>query len=211
MFDKIRHVVWDWNGTLYNDVDAALLSINTMLAERDLPVMDRMRYREVFGFPVIDCYREIGFEFSSESEWDSIANEFHSHYNRHAETSSLSDGVVDVLGTLKERDIQMSVLSAAKTSTLLASLDRYGIAGYFGDVFGLDDLYGASKIDLGRKLLAKIGVDPIELLLVGDTTHDHEVARDLGCSCILYLDGHQDRDRLTKCGCAVISSFKEMR
>lgn len=209
MIDGIKHVIWDWNGTLFNDVDAALVSLNTMLGERGLTILDRLGYRRMFGFPVIDCYRGLGFEFSTDAEWDAIANEFHAHYDRNAVSSELSAGVPDVLAQISGAGVAMSVLSAAESGKLNRQLEQCGIAGYFPYVFGHNDLYGSSKIELGRKLLAKLGCAPEEALLVGDTKHDYEVSADLGCQCALYLEGHQDADRLGSCGCRLISSFAE--
>jgi phosphoglycolate phosphatase len=209
MLDGIRHVIWDWNGTLFDDVDAALRSINTMLGERGLPLLSKERYRQVFGFPVIDCYRVLGFEFNTDSEWDAIANEFHAHYNQIAEESALSVGAQDVLDGLTERGVAMSVLSASETITLQGLLKRYGLDTCFEHVFGLDNLYGSSKLDLGHRLMEQLDVAPDEVLLIGDTKHDFDVAVAMGCRCVLYLDGHQDQARLEGCGCRLVSSFSE--
>lgn len=210
MFDGMKHVVWDWNGTLLNDVDAALLSINTMLEERDLPVLSKAKYRETFGFPVIDCYRFLGFEFETDDEWDSLANEFHSHYNLNVESAALVDGVENLLKDLTERSVGMSVLSASEEGKLNELLSHYGIDGYFQHIIGHDNLYGSSKIDLGRVLGDRLGLEPASVLLVGDTMHDHEVAREAGWRCALYLDGHQDAERLASCGCRTFSSLNEL-
>ena len=47
-----RHVIWDWNGTLVDDVAATLAAVNRMLSARGMPALDIVRYREVFDFPV---------------------------------------------------------------------------------------------------------------------------------------------------------------
>lgn len=208
MFKGVRHVIWDWNGTLFDDVDAAILSINNMLLERGLPILGKLQYRRIFGFPVIDCYRKLGFRFSSDAEWDAIAREFHDHYNRNAESAMLSEGVPELLAGLASAGIGMSVLSASESSMLEKLLDKYGIREAFRHVCGHSDLYGSSKVGLGRRLMERLDSAPEEVLLIGDTTHDFEVASDLGCRCLLHLEGHQDAGRLEACGCSLISSFR---
>lgn len=210
MIKGIKHVIWDWNGTLFNDVEAALVSINEMLGKRGLTLLNRASYRRTFGFPVIDCYRLLGFEFSTDAEWDAIANEFHANYDRNAVTAALSEGALDVLEHLQGAGVSMSVLSAAESGKLNSQLSQYGVANYFPHVFGHSDLYGSSKIELGRRLLKTLCFSPEEMLLVGDTKHDYEVAEDLGCRCLLYSDGHQDTLRLGSCGCPVISDLLTM-
>lgn len=207
MLEKIKHVVWDWNGTLLDDVEAVLLSINTMLERRGMPVVSRERYREIFGFPVIHSYRLLGFEFSNHEEWDATANEFHSYYNRHVEEAVLAPGAKDLLAEISARGIVMSVLSASESTKLLELLAHYGIDGFFQNIVGHSDLYGSSKIELGRELMDGIDVPPEEVLLVGDTMHDYEVSQDIGCKCVLYLGGHQDAARLTSCGCPAVSDL----
>lgn len=207
MLKGIEHIVWDWNGTLLDDVDAALLSINTMLQERAMPVLNKTRYREIFGFPVIECYRLLGFEFSTHEEWDAIATEFHGHYNRNVSGASLTAGVTEALESLSARGIAMSILSASEEGKLIELLRHYGIDNRFAHIMGHSDLYGSSKIELGRRLTGELGLDPDKVLLVGDTVHDFEVAMDSGWKCVLYLGGHQDPERLMGCGCPTLSAF----
>ncbi len=63
----IDHVIWDWNGTLLNDVPHAVETINFMLEPRGLPLMNIERYREVFSFPVRRYYETLGFDLQAES------------------------------------------------------------------------------------------------------------------------------------------------
>ena len=68
-------IIWDWNGTLLDDAEMCLEAINIMLKKRNLPELSMERYRDVFTFPVIEYYREVGFDFTLEA-WDPVATEF---------------------------------------------------------------------------------------------------------------------------------------
>jgi phosphoglycolate phosphatase len=208
--NEIKHVIWDWNGTLLNDMHVSLSSINIMLGTRNLPLLNLESYRKMFGFPVIDCYRVLGFKFETNAEWDVIAREFHSHYNRLSSDASLTDAALPLLEHFKAAGTAMSVLSASETTILEKMLAERNIRHYFARVYGQSDLYGSSKVNLGRKLLSEIGIPSDQILLIGDTTHDHEVATQLNCRCILYLGGHQDNARLQRCGCRTIKSLREL-
>jgi len=207
---KHKHLVWDWNGTLLNDVQAALDSINEMLAQRNLPTLDVPRYRAIFGFPVINCYRVLGFQFQTDAEWDSLAREFHRNYFRFSTGSGLSPGVVEALNRARKHGIRMSVLSASEHTVLKQKLESFGIIHFFDNIYGHTNLYGDSKIELGRTLLAQLNIHPSSMMLIGDTTHDFEVAHNLGLDCRLYLHGHQDEARLRACGCPVFTHFDEI-
>ena len=205
----IRHVVWDWNGTLLDDAQACIDAINLMLAKRRLPTLTPESYREKFGFPVKDYYVALGFDFATE-DWDALACEFHDHYHRTSESASLRAGAVDLLEAIRALGIPMSVLSASERSLLGRMLSRRGPDASFTRVYGLGDLYAGSKLDLGRALLRDAGLPPESVLLVGDTTHDYEVARALGCPCVLLAGGHQAEHRLARCSCAVLRHAEEI-
>ena len=62
--NDIKHVVWDWNGTLLDDIDVSMEALNTILKKAQLPlVLDKGEYRKYFQFPVIEYYKKVGFDF----------------------------------------------------------------------------------------------------------------------------------------------------
>jgi phosphoglycolate phosphatase len=204
--EALRHIIWDWNGTLLDDVEACVAAINRMLRARPLPEVDLNRYRDLFGFPVQDYYRNLGFDFAQE-DWDSMAQEFHDHYEELSRSSPLYPGAVEALDQLRSDRISMSILSASKTSILDRMVAERGILHYFEGLRGLSNLHAASKVDLGRKLMADLSHTPSEVILVGDTVHDYDVARELGCPCVLIAGGHQSEHRLRRCSCTVLTTL----
>ena len=75
-------VIWDFNGTLLDDVQAGIDSVNTLLVEREIPTVESVeKYREVFRFPIIDYYRALGFDFDAEP-YEIIAHEWVENYRR---------------------------------------------------------------------------------------------------------------------------------
>jgi phosphoglycolate phosphatase len=205
---RFQHIIWDWNGTLLDDTQAGVNAINAMLAARGLPQIDVPYYREVFGFPVINFYRTIGFPVEREN-WDAVAREFHDRFL--ADTSiRLHAHARKALAGFRQAGVKQSILSASEQNILDDMLSLYGIADYFDCAWGVDNLYGQSKLQLGRTLIDKLALDPAALLLVGDSLHDHEVARDLGVRCLLIAQGHQSRARLARSGAPVLDSLADV-
>jgi phosphoglycolate phosphatase len=205
---QIRHIVWDWNGTLLDDAAACVAALNRMLEKRRLPPVNLRQYQEAFGFPVKDYYLTLGFDFTRD-DWDDVAGEFHDFYAIASATSPLRAGAMELLQRLRERGMPMSILSACEQSILEQMLTARGIRSFFEHVRGLSNLFATSKADIGRALLADIALPPEQVLLIGDTLHDHEVARELGCECLLVAGGHQAEHRLAGCGCDVVSDLRE--
>jgi len=97
MLNKYTHIIWDWNGTLLNDVDLCFSVINEVLAKRELqPIKDINTYRDIFGFPVIDYYRRAGFSFDTEP-FEIPAAEFIELYYSDNSRFKLYDGAAEML------------------------------------------------------------------------------------------------------------------
>ncbi|MBL7114577.1 MAG: HAD family hydrolase [Kiritimatiellae bacterium] len=203
---KIEHIVWDWNGTLLDDVDACVEAINCMMQRRGLGDLERTRYVDIFEFPVKNYYRGLGFDLDNE-DWDEMALEFHEHYARTARTAGLREGIRELLEYLRDGGMPMSVLSACEENILNRMMAERCVDTFFSRVHGLSHLYATSKVTLGQELMATLGVHASSVLLIGDTLHDHEVALELGCRCLLVAGGHQSMGRLQGCGADVIEEM----
>lgn len=191
----IRHVIWDWNGTLLDDVEACVGAINRMLQPRKLPCIDTLTYRMIFDFPVKTYYERLGFDLAHEN-WDAVAAEFHNHYSLLARHAPLRQDIPEVLQRLSEATCAMSILSASESSILHRMLTERDIHHYFRHISGLDNLHAASKLENGRSLLQEINLPPDEIVLIGDTNHDYDVAEAMSISCLLLAGGHQHESRL---------------
>jgi phosphoglycolate phosphatase len=205
----IEHIIWDWNGTLYDDALACVNTLNVILERRGLRLVDLDQYREIFRFPVKRYYEILGFDFEVE-DWAAMAKEFHAIYAEESQKMRLRDGIENILDQFLAVGMPMSVLSAAETGSLEKLLREYGVRDYFDRVQGLSDIYAGSKVEAGGKLLEQIPESVDGVLLIGDTTHDYEVAVELGCTCALLCDGHQAQHRLEQCDCAVFSDIREL-
>jgi phosphoglycolate phosphatase len=193
----IRHVIWDFNGTLLDDVRCCLDALATLLEERGLPVLSEHGYRDLFGFPVRDFYTAIGFDFERET-FDSVSETFIARYVDRLEHARPHRHALEALAWLAARNVAQSVLSAMEQVLLAKLLARYGLGDHLTHVRGLSDLNASSKVQLGVELMAQLALPPESVLLVGDTLHDHETAQALGCHCLLVAHGHQHRARLER-------------
>jgi phosphoglycolate phosphatase len=204
-----RHVVWDWNGTLLDDVDHSVTALNRLLTERSLPCLDRHAYRERFGFPVKSFYVELGFDADRE-DFAALSATFIGHYRVAAQTASPHAEVRHVMSQLAARGIAQSVLSAMEISLLRQMLAEHDLLEHLLHVRGLSDLQATSKVALGVELMRSLRAQPDEVLFVGDTLHDLETARAMGAQCLLFTRGHQTAERLSHSGATLIDSLHQV-
>lgn len=206
MIDSIGGIIWDWNGTLLNDIKLCVETMNGMLLKRGLLPLTVDGYRDVFSFPVENYYRKIGFDFEKEP-FEIPALEFIDHYNSRVSECHLHNNSEMVLKYFKSLGIRQFVLSAMKQDALDQCLEQQNISQFFEHISGLDNHYAASKLDNGRELISFLNLVPKDLVLIGDTVHDYEVATELGCRCVLVANGHQSRKLLESTGAFVIDEL----
>jgi phosphoglycolate phosphatase len=203
-------IIWDFNGTLVDDVDLALVSINRMLGRRGLPAVTRDIYRSVFGFPLSEYYKKLGVDVSRETMQE-LADEFHAEYLPGLPDCGLQDGVQEILGLAARSGARQFVLSALEETELLRAVAHLGIADRFTAVYGLDHRLGDSKLARGRELFTRYHLNAAKTLYLGDMDHDAEVAQALGVEVALVAQGHQSPETLRACGCRLLASFVELQ
>lgn len=203
-----RTIIWDWNGTLLDDVDICIQSMNQMLNARQLPLLDLVKYRQVFTFPVRDYYEKIGFDFSTES-WDIAAIEFIELYLQSLPACNLAKGAAGILAAFRAQGYYQAIISAMQHDALVKSVDDLGITSVLDYIGGIGDHYGAGKIDNARQFVSRYDLNTSRITLIGDTLHDAEVARELGCKCILVANGHQSKERLMQSGQPVVDCLDD--
>jgi phosphoglycolate phosphatase len=209
MINKYKHVIWDWNGTLLNDTALSLNIINGVLKRRNLKILSLEDYRHIFDFPVKNYYEKAGFNFS-EYSFEEVGKEWMDQYEIRKSETRLFDGVNKVLDHIASLGIEQSILSAYSLHTLIEIINVHGLSKYFKHITGLDHIYATSKLEIGRDLINKINIDPVQIVLIGDTIHDHEVASELGIQCILIANGHQSKARLVSSGFPVLNDIREL-
>lgn len=210
MKNTFETIIWDWNGTLLNDVKICLSIVNGLLHDRKLDTLNENKYKEIFSFPVKDYYEKAGFDFSKE-DFKIPADEFISNYNqRILKESNLHLGARMILDSFKEKGHQQLIISAMEQKSLLESVKHHQIDHHFIEISGINNHYAASKIDNAKRLFKKLALNTQNCCLIGDTIHDFEVATELGCECILVAAGHQNANRLATTGKIVLNDLTEL-
>lgn len=196
-------IIWDWNGTLLNDVDICVESINVLLSKRKLASLTKEKYQRIFTFPVIEYYKEAGFEFAYEP-FDKVAMEFIDEYKSRIPGCGLFSAARKVLSTIAETGYKQYMISAMEHEFLLDTVESEGIIDYFEAVSGVKDHYASGKTNMAREFIKTHGINPESAWFIGDTLHDYEVATELGMNCLLVSNGHQSFERLALSGCKTV-------
>lgn len=204
----VRQVLWDWNGTLLDDLWYAIGVRNRVFPAFGLPTIGSIEdYYRQFTFPVRLYYERAGV---TDANFDQVAHAWMDEYVRGSAEIPLHEDAAHTVHALKAAGIRQVVLSASQLEILGSQLEVYPVLhGCFDCVLGLSDIYARSKEAIGCAYLQDCGIPAAQSVMIGDTLHDAEVARAMGSQCILVARGHQSRETLQAAGVPVCGSLTE--
>ena len=183
------YCIWDFNGTILDDVELGIYSVNLLMKNHGIElVLDREKYRARFDFPIIDYYKELGFDFEK-TPYEVLAKEWVDIYMENLWRANLFPDLIKALDFFKQSGVKQSVLSASENEMLNGQVAELGIASYFEDIMGIDNIYGDSKLAIARRWREAHPEDKV--IFIGDTTHDIETATVLSADCYIVCAGHQ--------------------
>lgn len=203
-------IIWDFNGTLLNDMQVCIDCMNVMLRKRGLAPLDLPRYREIFTFPVREYYNELGFDFTKEP-FDIPAHQFIDLYRENLHLAPLQPGVEDILTYFREKGFRQVILSAMEQEFLEETLKMKNIHGYFERICGITNHLGEGKLEMAKELMAGLNGNGHDFVMIGDTLHDYEVASGCGIPCVLIAIGHQSHSRLKSLDCLIIDEMNQLK
>ncbi len=212
---EIELVIWDWNGTLFDDAEAALGAVRDLvdagvgvLPGVESAKMTLTEYKHVVEIPIINYYKRY---FDTEVlTFDMIQHAFHRDYGRRSEDCTLADGAKELLTALKVRGTRQAIISSFEQEALVGYAKRFGIEGNFDFISGASDRNCESKVERAKTVCLREGIDPSRTVVIGDMTHDAEMAEAIGAKAILVCSGHQCREVLETTSAAVAENLREI-
>ena len=205
---KYKNILWDWNGTLTDDLDIALEAVNIMLERRKLPIITLEQYYTYITTPIIGFYEKC-FDMTKDSE-KTLLPEYQSEYRNLAKTLPKNDETFDTVKRLNLMGVRQFVVSSCEEAYLLEEIKKYKIDCFLECVTGAPNIRAESKVSRAKKLMDTYGLVPSETVFIGDTAHDLETARAIGVDCILVTFGHQFHKKDKKTGCVIADSLCEI-
>ncbi len=203
----IKQILWDWNGTLLDDLQYGMNVRNRIFPAFQLPTIDSVEaYHAQFTFPIRTYYERAGV---TDENFVEVAHAWMNEYVRGFSSVPLHADALETIGRFADAGIRQVVLSASKRDMLKEQIAQFGIDQFFAEMLGLGDIYAGSKEEIGRQYLQGSGIAPEDTCMIGDTLHDADVAAAIGAKCILVARGHQSRETLLTAGVPVVETLKD--
>lgn len=201
-------IIWDFNGTLLDDVETSIATVNDSLAKYSLPLTDLEEYRRNITMPITDYYAK-HFDLSV-IPMAELASGYLNGFELYHHLLKPGKGALDALKALKARGVRQCVVSSYEQVRLESLLCEFGMYEFMDGISGAEDTKCESKVQRGARWIKEQGIDPENAIVVGDLTHDFEMAQAMGARCLLFAGGHQDKKRLLACGVPVIDDLTEV-
>lgn len=201
------HLVWDWNGTLLDDLSLVVSSTNQAFAAVGGRAVDADEHRTRFRRPVAEFYAEILERAVDDEEFGRLDRVFHDAYRLGLTTMSLAE---DATAAIKSWPGSQSLLSMWFHDELVPAIETYGLTGVFTRVDGLrTEVGGDLKAGHLARHLAELGVPGDQVVLIGDSLDDAAAADSVGGGSVLYTGGFTAPARLRASGRPVADTLVE--
>jgi phosphoglycolate phosphatase-like HAD superfamily hydrolase len=206
---EVRHLVWDWNGTLLHDIEAVLVGTNASLATLGLPPITLETYRSAYCQPIPLFYERLVGRPVSDDEFRRLDAAYFDEYHRHLPRCALTDGVEELLGAWQAGGGTQSLLSMYPHERLVPLVERLGVSRWFRRVDGVRGPTGGLKAEHLVRHLEALELDAGEVMLIGDSLDDAASAAKVGARCVLYGGGFHSPESLAAAGVPVVNSLAD--
>lgn len=205
--------MWDWNGTLFDDLEVVVGAVNVVMAAVDRPPITAVDYQRHYTRPVRLFYERLFERAVAEHEWPRLDEVFHTAYAELLHAAGLTEHAHRALDRVEDAGATQSLLSMYRDHELVPLVQDLGIAERFLRVDGLRGPGGGRKDRHLEGHLERIGwqigdVDPAGVLIIGDAVDDAHAAAHVGATCVLYDGGSHPRALLEAAGVPVADSLE---
>jgi phosphoglycolate phosphatase-like HAD superfamily hydrolase len=201
------HLVWDWNGTLLDDLTLVVSATNHTFSVVGGPSVNADEHRRRFRRPVAEFYAEILQRAIDEDEFGEMDRIFHEAYRLGLTTIPL---VADAEAAIREWSGTQSLLSMWFHDELVPAVESRGLAGVFARIDGRPtEVDGGLKAGHLARHLAQQSISGEQCVLIGDSIDDADAAASVGAAAVLYTGGFTDPARLRESGVPVADTLLE--
>lgn len=208
---RYKAVIFDWDGTVMDSTACIVGAIQSACVDLDLPVPSVEEASWVIGLSLESALQRCAPMLSPE-RFPEFVERYRHHFFRYDQEQTLFDGIVPLLEDLKARNIRLGVATGKSRLGLDRVLKVSGLTAHFDCTRCADESRGKPHPAMLFDIMKRLDLDPAEVLMVGDTSHDVQMAASAGVDSMAVTYGaHSKRTLLLSQPTVMVSSVKEMR
>jgi len=208
---KFDLLVFDWDGTLMDSAAAIVTALQAACTDLGLPVPDDQRAKYIIGLGLHDALSYLLPEVDT-GRYPTIVESYRRHFMRLDGDTRLFPGAADAVVELHRAGLRLAIATGKSRRGLARALAATGLAPYFHATRCADEGHAKPHPGMLRALMEELAVPEHRTLMIGDTTHDMEMARAAGVACLGVAYGAHPREALLDCSpLACLLSVEELR
>jgi phosphoglycolate phosphatase len=186
-------IAFDWDGTLFDSTSIIVRCIQRAVVDVGgaMPTDEAAAY--VIGLGLMQALAHAAPDVPEE-KYPELGARYRHHYLQHADDISLFDGVLELLAELKSRQYLLAVATGKNRRGLDEALQTVQLKGVFDSSRTADETAGKPHPRMLHELMAELGTEPSRTLMIGDTTHDLQMALNAGCASLGVSYGAHEPD-----------------
>ncbi|WP_303785489.1 HAD-IA family hydrolase [Azovibrio restrictus] len=204
-------IVFDWDGTLMDSAAAIVHAIQAASRDLGLPEPEEHRARHVIGLGLTDALQRAVPDLP-EQEYPRMVERYRHHYLSRDHELTLFAGVREMMDELERRGFRLAVATGKSRLGLDRALAHSGLGEYFHALRCADQCHSKPHPQMLEELMAELGVPPERTLMIGDTTHDLQMAKNAGTGGLgVSYGAHPPEALLALEPLACLDSVEELR
>ena len=176
-------IAFDWDGTLYDSTQIIVRCIQAAVVDVGGARPSDTAAAYVIGMALMQALAHAAPDVPPE-KYTELGNRYRYHYLQHQDDLSLFEGVLPMLDDLKARQHLLTVATGKSRRGLDEALRTVELAGVFDGSRTADETAGKPDPLMLHELMQEFGVEPSRVLMIGDTTHDLQMALNAGCASV---------------------------
>ncbi len=190
-------IVFDWDGTLFDSTALIVSCIQAACLDLGVPVPDRQQSREVIGLS-LDLAMRHACPDQDDALYPQLCDRYRHHYFRDHHEVTLFEGVTELLQTLRTRHHWLAVATGKSRRGLDEALQISGLSPFFDATRTADETASKPNPLMLLELMRQFGAEPERTLMIGDTTHDLQLAANAGVEAIAVTYGAHETEALLR-------------
>ena len=195
MRKRFELIVFDWDGTLMDSTAAIVASIQAAARDLDIQPPSDERAQHIIGLGLIDALRHALPDLPVE-RYQEVAERYRYHFLSRDQDLLLFDGAVELIEELTRAGYHLAVATGKTRKGLARAFEVSGLGPRFQASRCADECRSKPHPQMLEELMDEIGVEPDVTLMIGDTTHDLQMARNAGVGALGVAYGAHPREIL---------------
>ncbi len=192
-------IVFDWDGTLMDSAAAIVRAIQAASDDLGLPIPSEARARHVIGLGLADALQHAVPELSSE-RYGEMVERYRHHYLSGDHGLVLFPGIDALIADLSDAGYLLAVATGKSRIGLDRALAHSGLGPRFQASRCADECFSKPHPQMLHELMDEFGVEPAATLMIGDTSHDLQMAGNAGVAALAVTYGAHSHDYLAEHG-----------